>query len=203
MNDLIIELIDEAGTIKELDPSFENTLRLADIKGKFETILKKTDEATLDALRGPCNETLLQKLCDENLDKFVETLFQAGTSEANTYRSNSVGYDKDFDFPLLKAAINGDVKIMELLIKNGADISKAISKQNETVLHCILEKSNDDSEMIEKYQNCLSLLLGMTKLDEKTEKKRKNEVSLIVNKRDRYGNTALYYASSNSNSNFP
>ena len=98
----------------------------------LDTILKETDEIRLDALRGPCNETLLQKLCDENLNKFVEALFKAGTSETNTYRSNSVGSVNDSDFPLLKAAINGNVKILELLIKNGADISKAISKQNET-----------------------------------------------------------------------
>ena len=75
--------------------------------------------------------------------------------------------------PLLKAAINGDAKILELLIKNGADISKAISKQNETVLHCILEKSCDDAELIEKYQGCLSLLLGFTKMDEELDKKRR------------------------------
>ena len=195
MDESVFDLIDEAGTIKELDPSVGNRKRLKELANQFEAMLKTTDEFTIDDLRGSAGETLLQKLCDETLDNFVDILFQNGSSETNIRRANSVGFPTDSDFPLLKAAVNGDVKTLELLLRNGADISKAISKQKETVLHCILEKSNDDAEQVEKYQKCLSILLGMTKLDEEYETKRKNEITKIVNKRDRYGNTALYYAS--------
>ena len=195
MDESIFDLIDDAGTIITLRPSVENTRKFEEIANKFESYLKNLNDETIDALTGPENKTLLQKLCDQNLDRFVAILFQNGTLETNCHRANAICSNGDSEFPLLKAAINGDVKILELLIKNGADISKAISKQNENVLHCILEKSCDDAELIEKYQGCLSLLLGITKLDEELDKKRRNQVEIIVNKRDRYGNTALYYAS--------
>ena len=140
MDESIFDLIDDAGTIITLRSSVENIRKLEDITNKFESNLKSLNDGAINALIGTENKTLLQKLCDQNLDRFVAILFKNGTLEANCHRANAICPNGDSEFPLLKAAINGDAKILELLIKNGADISKAISKQNETVLHCIMDK---------------------------------------------------------------
>merc|ERR1712228_621086 len=97
-------------TIKELDPSLGNRKRFIELTDRFEDLLRQTDALIIDGLRGSAGETLLQKLCDENLDKFIDVLFENGSPEINSRRANAVGFETDSDFPLLKAAHNGDVK---------------------------------------------------------------------------------------------
>ena len=195
MNDLIIELIDEAGTIKELEESEKNIQRRAELVAKFTSILKQTSEINIDDIRGTAGETLLQKLCDETLSNYIEILFDDGTPETNSRRANAVGFEGDSDYPILKATSNGDANTLKLLIAHGADITKAITHQNETVLHCLLEKGNDDTKVIESQQECLNILLGKNKFEDEIERKRYDQICQIVNKRDKYGNTAMYYAS--------
>ena len=131
MADTVFDLLDRAGTIEQLEPSAENEKKRKEILDKFSEILQQNDKDTIDRIRGPANETLVQKLCDETLSSFMEKLFSFGTPDVRHRRANTVGYENDSDYPLLIAATKGDAKTLRLLINNGADISKAISNQNE------------------------------------------------------------------------
>ena len=194
MEDSIFSIIDEAGTIRELPTTQENIQKMMELLGRFTHMLSENDEDTIDSLKGPRGETILQKLCTKTLDEFVEALFSVGTREVNTRRANEVTLKNKFDYPVLKAALHGDVNTLKLLMENGANVANAISYKNETILHLILKRNKDGSENLKRWEECLKLLLGCTPLDDKIEENRNRQIRDIVNKRDETKNTALYYA---------
>ena len=183
LNDKVNDIVDTAGL--EEDQRKELLKQFKEIIEKIAT----NNSKDIEELRGSSGETILQKLCDEELVDFVSVILNYDVNPDQTTAQNTSP-------PIMISAVRGNDEIMKLLIEKRANISDACkSNTNETVLHLLLKKNTDDVTKIQKIERCLGLLLGNEKiLDDSTNDWLHTEIGKIVNKRNRFGDTPMYYA---------
>ena len=189
--DFIDILINEI--IKRTQLEGENKQRRGELLHEFNLILNVVPKEKINALNGSDGDTLLQSLCDFKLPDFVNALFNQNsdlavdlTSEQNTNR------------PILIAAYRGDAETLKILFTHNANVSNAIyneNETNETILQLILRSGHGNSQEKKRFHQCLELLLGTDPHDGVNVAKRiKEEITQIVNYKDKFHNTALQYA---------
>lgn len=183
LNDKVNDIVDTAGLEEDQREGL-----LKQFKEMIEKIATNNSK-DIDILRGSSGETILQKLCDEELVDFVSAILNYDVNpDQITAQSTSP--------PIMISAIRSNDKIMKLLIDKRANISDARkTNTNETVLHLLLKKNTDDVTKIQKIERCLGLLLGNDQnLDDKTNEWLRTEIGKIINTRNKFGDTPMYYA---------
>lgn len=128
---------------------------------------------------------LFDLACEIDLPKHVEKLLEAGVDPNAT-----IGNRKH---SILETAYKGYHEVLDVLkatTKSGhefpADFKVENKKTKCTVLHYILQKDWDDSTALD-YEKCIDILF-----DEDHDISK--QMKMIINKKDRFGNTALHYA---------
>ena len=161
----------------------------------FQNILEQLSKQDLLDLKGSDGDTLLQTLCDFNLEDFIQ-FFVDKASKKNCSKElvNLSNIENDSPLPILKIASKGSFKSMKLLLINQADITSARFKStefdfDESILHVLLREGDGKFQEKEKYRQCLMFLL-----DENKDDYIKNQVKKIIDHKDKFGKTGLYYA---------
>ena len=192
LTDCVEILVNEIVKRAQLDADDE--LKRLRLFGEFQVILSKVPKDIINTLKFPDGDTLLQSLCDFQLLEFVELLFKNDPE----LDPNSASQD-NHNQPILISAYRGDSRTMKLLLNQNANISHAIyneNQTNETILHLILRSGNSTSLEKESANHCLQLLLNPSSSfkDFQLSNRIKQEISQIVNHKDKFENTALKYA---------
>ena len=160
---------------------------------QFKYIVDKLSKQAVQELKGSEGDTLLQTLCDFNLQDFIQVLVDKAFKE-NCAREvvNATNCENDSPSPILKSASKGNQYVLKLFLTHQADITAARFKPdefNESILHVLLREGDGRCHERENYRQCLLLLL-----DEDKEERITKEVNEIVEHKDRFNKTALYYA---------
>ena len=161
----------------------------------FQNIIEQLTKQDLLGLKGSDGDTLLQTLCDFNLEDFIQ-FFVDKASKENCSKEliNLSNIENDSPLPILKIASKGIFNSMKLLLVNQADITSARFKSNEfnfdeSILHVLLREGDGKIQQKEEYRQCLLFLLDGNKDD-----RIKNQVKEIIDHKDKFGKTGLYYA---------
>ena len=161
----------------------------------FQNIIEQLSKQDLLALNGSDGDTLLQTLCDFNLEDFIQYFVDKASKENCTKELiNLSNIENDSPLPILKIASKGSFNSMKLLLVNQADITSARFKSNEfnfdeSILHVLLREGDGKIQQKEEYRQCLLFLL-----DENKDDRIKNQVKEIIDHKDKFGKTGLYYA---------
>ena len=163
--------------------------KMNDLVANFNSILLQLNAKEAEAFEAS-GDTLLQKISDFELIEFAKSVLDQKLVDPNHICEGNKMH------PILIAAHRGNLELLKLLLEHHADIKNAIKEQtNETILHIILKKDSDDGIQIQKWNDCLSLLIGDSPHENPEVAKRiHDEICQIVNKRDKLSNTSLHYA---------
>ena len=180
--------------VKKVQLEFENEQLRKELFDIFKSSIVELPKSRVELLSGASGDTLLQTLCDFQLPEFVKILFKLNPD----LDSNAISNENE-NQPILISSLRGDVETLKILLAHKANISSAIYNRNrtdETILHLLLRSGYDGNSKEKKgVHNCLLLLLGHDPFNDVSVAIRiKEEISEIVNKRDKFGNTALLYA---------
>ena len=180
--------------IKKVHLENENQQLRKELFEIFQSSLAELPKSRIELLSGASGDTLLQTLCDFQLPEFVNVLFKQNPD----LDSNAISNENE-NQPILISSLRGDVETLKILLSRKANISSAIYNRNrtdETILHLLLRSGYDGHSKEKKgVHDCLLLLLGNDQCNDVNVTNRiKEEISEIVNKRDKFGNTALLYA---------
>ena len=118
-------------------------------------------------------QELLEQCCRAGLADFVQVLLRRGA-------------DPDSFPAVLEAAERGDLAMLRLLRKHGADFTVTRRESRETVLHCLLKSGAQEAEV--SYMRCVDFLLN------NQDEEFRVQIQSIINKRDINHQTALHYA---------
>ena len=180
--------------IKKVQLENENRNVRKELFEIFKSSVNKLSKDRIESLSGSGGDTLLQTLCDFKLSDFIDVLF----TQNPDLNANAIS-DENQNQPILISAYRGDVETLKILLAHQASISGALYNRNgtdETILHLILRSGYDGNSVEKKgVHDCLLLLLGHQPHEVINVANRvKEEICEIVNQKDKFGNTALLYA---------
>ena len=192
LHDFIEILLNRIINRASLDDMNKDSSLKSPLLPHFQYVIYKLCKQDILELKGTEDETLLQTLCDFNLTDFIKVLVDKASKEnCSKELVNRGNLNNDTPVPILKIASKGNHNVLKLLLVNQADISSARFKPeefNESILHVLLREGDGRFHEKENYCQCLMLLL------EEKDDRIKKEVNDIIEHRDKFGKTALYYA---------
>ena len=118
-----------------LDNTFKNKIKNKSLNKKNNTYTNKSNEESN-------NNSLITAIESNNIVKIEELL---KNNKTNINKLNDIGFS-----PLHISVIKGNIKIINLLIKNGAKINILTSKRKQTPLHLAYMNYNNNSKNIIK-----------------------------------------------------